>query len=104
MARDSASNAKELAINGLRRTFIGALYLLCDEQRHEISERRSAQCNLGGISVCLNCEYVAPLWYLLDHEGRLRECVKKPGMGMPEADLRLRIQALNPQAPARPRR
>ena len=41
---------------------------------------------------------------LLDRNGRLRECMKNLGMGMPEADLRLRIQAINPNSPPSPRR
>ncbi len=36
---------------------------------------------------------------LLERKGRLRECMKNLGMGMPEADLRIRIQAINPKPP-----
>lgn len=46
--------------------------------------------------------------HLLDHPGRLRECMKKLGMTLPEANLRQRLQAVNikaaTQAPARSRR
>ena len=41
---------------------------------------------------------------LLERKGRLRECMKKLGMSMPERDLRLRIQAINPKPPAQARR
>ncbi len=35
---------------------------------------------------------------LLERKGRLKECMKNLGMHLPEADLRIRIQALNPKA------
>ncbi len=38
--------------------------------------------------------------HLLDHKSRLRECMKSLGMSMPEVDLRLRIQAIDPKTPA----
>lgn len=41
---------------------------------------------------------------LLDDKGRLRECMKSLGISMPEVELRLRIQAINPKTPARSRR
>ena len=41
---------------------------------------------------------------LLDRKGRLRECMKNLGMSMPEADLRLRIQTINPKSPPPPHR
>jgi hypothetical protein len=37
---------------------------------------------------------------LLERKGRLRECMKTLGMRMPEADLRRRIQAINPKPPS----
>ncbi len=40
--------------------------------------------------------------HLLDNKGQLRECMKKLGMVMPEAELRLRMQAINPKPPPAP--
>ena len=37
---------------------------------------------------------------LLERKGRLRECMKNLGMGMPEAELRQRLQAIDPKSPA----
>jgi hypothetical protein len=42
--------------------------------------------------------------HLLERNGRLQECMKKLGMSMPEAELRRRLQAINPKPPAQPRR